>query len=181
MPTNNSLYVLQFGSYGLSLQWREIYDIYMRVSLFRLFLTYLSHEGVNWVCTAGFTVFAFVRFSFGFLILWLLLLYYISLHPVLLLLFYSISLLLLSYYTMHVFCLISLTISLPAPVCLCSRHGFQYILFWFRFINTRVLILARHLAFTTPLVGEFLTLLDPHVQISELGAYGFSRLLIRDA
>ena len=29
--------------------------------------------------------------------------------------------------------------------------------FWFGFINTRVLVPARHLAFTTSLVGEFLT------------------------
>jgi len=143
-------------------------------------LTYLSHEAVNWVCNASFAIFAFIEFYFGFLIL-LLLLYFISLHPGLPLVFYSTSLLLLSYYTMHILYLISLTISLPAPVCLCSWYGFQYKLFWFRFIDTLVLIPAHHLTFTTPLVGEFLTPLNLHVQISELGACGFSWLLIRDA
>jgi len=43
--------------------------------------------------------------------------------------------------------------------------------FWFRFINTRVLIPARDLAFITPLVGEFLTPLDLHVQIIVLGPW----------
>jgi len=72
-------------------------------------------------------------------------------------------------------------VSLTAPVCLCSRQNFQYMLFWLRLIDARVLISARHLAFTTPLVGEYLTPLDLHVQIPEFGACGFSRLLIRDA
>jgi len=39
---------------------------------------------------------------------------------------------------------------------------------WLRFIDTRVIIYARHLAFITPLVGEFLTPQDLHVQILEL-------------
>ena len=114
---------------------------------------YLSHETVNWVWTAGFTVFAFIGFYFGFLILWLL--YYSCLHPALPLVFYSISLQLLSYYIMHVLCLLSFTISLPAPGCSCLQHGFQCMLFWFGFIDTRVFIPTRHLAFATPLVGEF--------------------------
>jgi len=38
---------------------------------------------------------------------------------------------------------------------------------WFRFIDTRVPIYAYYLAFTTPLVGEFLTPLNPHVKILE--------------
>jgi len=49
------------------------------------------------------------------------------------------------------------------------------------FIDTSVFIPARHLAFATPLVGEFLAPLNSHVQISEIGACGFSLLLIRDA
>ena len=53
--------------------------------------------------------------------------------------------------------------------------------FWFEFIDTPVLVPARHLAFITSLVGEFLTPLDPHLQILKFGACGFSRLLIRDA
>ena len=36
---------------------------------------------------------------------------------------------------------------------------------WFKFIDAHVLVLARHLAFITPLVREFLTSLDLHVQI----------------
>ena len=43
--------------------------------------------------------------------------------------------------------------------------------FLFRFIDTRVLILTHHLAFITPLVEEFLTPLDLHVQILELGPW----------
>ena len=58
--------------------------------------TYLSHETIKWVCTTGFAVFAFIGFYFRFLVL-LLLLYYIRLHPSLPLVFYSSSLLLLSY------------------------------------------------------------------------------------
>ena len=88
--------------------------------------------------------------------------------PALIVLYHACSLLVITY------------ISLPALVCLYSQHGFQYMLFWFGYIDTRVLILARHLAYTIPLTGEFLTTLDPHVQISEFGACGFSRLLIRD-
>ena len=53
--------------------------------------------------------------------------------------------------------------------------------FLFEFIDTRVPDYARCLVFTTPLVGEFLTPLDLHVQILELEAYGFSWLLIRVA
>jgi len=82
------------------------------------------------------------------------LLYYTCSHPALSLLFYATSLLLLSYYTMSISCLISLAIYLPASVCLCSRHDFQGCL-WFRFIDTRVCIYARHLALASPLAREF--------------------------
>ena len=40
---------------------------------------------------------------------------------------------------------------------------------------------ARHLAFVSPLAWGVLTPLDPHVQVLELGACGFSQLLIRVA
>ena len=54
--------------------------------------------------------------------------YYNScLHPALSLVFYSISLMFLSYYTMHTPCLTSFTISPPAPVYMCSQHSFQCI------------------------------------------------------
>jgi len=46
-------------------------------------------------------------------------------YPALSTVFYSTSLLFLSYYTMSSFCLISLVIYLPSYACLCSRHGFQ--------------------------------------------------------
>ena len=41
--------------------------------------------------------------------------------------------------------------------------------FRFRFIDTRVLVSAPHLALILPLVREFLTPLDLHVQILKLG------------
>ena len=41
------------------------------------------------------------------------------------------------------------------------------------FIDTRVLVPARHLAFTTPLVGEFQNPMDLHVQILKFEACGF--------
>jgi len=44
---------------------------------------------------------------------------------------------------------------IPALVCLCLQHSFQCMLFWFEFIDTRVLIPARHLAFIIWLIGEF--------------------------
>jgi len=53
-----------------------------------------------------------------------------------------------------------------------SMHAFL-----FRFIDTRMHVPARHLAFATPLIRT----LDLHVQISELKTCGFSWLLIRDA
>jgi len=75
-------------------------------------------------CTAGFVVIAFIGFYFGFLFLFLLYYYIIYVY---ILTYYlcttPTSLLLLSYYSMHVSCLISLIISPPAHVCLCSRYG----------------------------------------------------------
>ena len=82
------------------------------------------------------------------------LLYYSCLHPTLLRVFYSTSLLLLSYYTMRILCLISLAMSLLALVCLCSWHDFQC-MFMFRIYRYTCAIYARHLAFASPLVREF--------------------------
>jgi len=76
--------------------------------------------------------------------------------------------------------LLDITILLPALICMCSRHNFQC-MFINRIYRYTCAYPCRHLTFTTPLVGEFLTPLDSHVQIPELGACGFSRLLIRDA
>jgi len=53
--------------------------------------------------------------------------------------------------------------------------------FWLEFIDTHMHVPARHLALALPLVGEFLTPLNLHVQILEFGACAFSRLLIWDA
>ena len=102
-----------------------------------------------------------------------------SLHPALPLVFYFTSLLILSYYIKHVPCLISFTISLSALVCPCSRYDFQYMLFLFRFIDTRVLIPVRHLAFTILLVGEFWF---PWIVMSKSWSLDLwiLRLLIRD-
>ena len=72
----------------------------------------------------------------------------------LLLVFYPTCLLLLSDHTMSLPCLISYVVYLLASVCLCLRHCFQCIL-WSRFIDIRVLIHTRHLAFASPLAGEF--------------------------
>jgi len=54
----------------------------------------------------------------------------------------------------------------------CAHDTVLSACFRFRFIDTRVLDPARHLAFITPLVWEFLTFLNSHVQMSELGACG---------
>jgi len=53
--------------------------------------------------------------------------------------------------------------------------------FWFEFIDTHVLVPAATWHLSCHLLRSFLTPLDLHVQISELGAYGFSWLLIREA
>jgi len=58
---------------------------------------------------------------------------------------------------------------------------FSMLIYDFGFIDTHVLILARHLAFASPLAWGVLTPLDPHVQVLELEARGFSLLLIRVA
>jgi len=94
------------------------------------------------------------------------------------LVFYSTSLLLLSYYTVHVPCLISISISLPVPVCLCSRHSFQR-MFMIRIYRYKYAcpcsLGIRH---TTR--WGVLTPMDSHVQISMLRACEFSQLLIRN-
>jgi len=59
---------------------------------------------------------------------------------------------------------------LPALVCLCSRHDFQYMIFNSN-INTCVFDPARHLALILPLVGLLLTTLYLHVQVPKLGAW----------
>jgi len=108
------------------------------------------------------------------------LLYYTSLQPALPLVFYSISLLLLSYYTMSIPCLISLAIYLLAFVCLCSRHDFQC-LFMIRIYRYTCVYLCTPLGIRITTCWGVLTPLNPHVQVSKLGACEFSQMLIRDA
>ena len=97
-------------------------------------------------------------------------------HPVLSLVFYSTNLLLLSYHTMSSSCLISLTIYLPASVCPSSRHGFQC-MFMIRIYRYTCAYLRTSLGISITTCWRVLTPLDPHVQVLELGAYGFFQLL----
>ena len=91
--------------------------------------------------------------------------------------FYSTSLLLSSYYTMHILCLISLAIFLLAPVCLCSRHGFQYLF---------MIQIYRYMCAypCTPLGIHHTTRWGVSDSFGsscpDLRVYGFSRLQIRD-
>ena len=95
-----------------------------------------------------FVEYAFIGSYFGFSVLWLL--YYTCSYPAFSLVFYSTSLLLLSYHTMSISCLISLS------TCSCilvsttrfSMHVYDSDL-------SIVLIYARHLVFASPLAGEF--------------------------
>ena len=141
-------------------------------------LMYLSHRAVNWVCTAGFAVFAFIGFYFGFLVLSLLLLYYIFLHSALPLVFYSTSLLLLSYHTVSIPCLISFAVYLLAPACLCPRHGFQCtFMTWIYQYTCAYLCSSSGFRITTR--RGVLTPLDPHVQVLELERVDSPTLLKR--
>ena len=91
--------------------------------------------------------------DFGFLVLWSLL-YYTCSYPSFPLVFYSTCLLLLSYYTMcslAQYHLLYIYLLLYA----CAHDTIFNACLWFRFIDTRVLIYARHLAFASPHVGEF--------------------------
>ena len=96
----------------------------------------------------------------------LYLLYFSSLYLLL-----SYYYLLLSYYAMRILCYISLV-----HVCMYSNTVF-YACLCLEFIDTHVLIYARHLEFVSPLARGVLTPLDPHVQVLELRARGFSWLL----
>ena len=112
----------------------------------------------------GFVIIIIILYVFsclttGVLFLW---------SPVLIILYHACSLLDIIYHLSTCFCMHVLTVR------------FSIYVPWLRFIDTRVLIPARHFSFITPLVGEFLIPLDPHVQIPELGAFRFFQLLIRD-
>ena len=97
-------------------------------------------------------MFACIRFYFRFSVLWLS--YYTCSYPAFPYVFYSSSLLLLSYHTLSISCLISIAVYLLAPHA-CAHDTIFNACLWFRFIDTRVLIYARYLAFASPLAGEF--------------------------
>ena len=103
--------------------------------------------------TTCFATIAFIRLYFGFSVLWLL--YYTCSCHAFPLIFYSTSLLLLSYHTMSSSCLILLVIYLLVLACLCLRHDFFNACLWFEFVDTLVLVYARHLAYTSPFAGEY--------------------------
>ena len=94
--------------------------------------------------------------------------YHISyLYPVLLPMFYSISLLLLSYHSKSSSCLISLVLYLLAPACLWSRHGFQCMIM-IRFYRYTCAYLCTPSGFRLTTRRGVLTPLDSHVQVLEL-------------
>ena len=94
--------------------------------------------------------------------------------------FYSTSLLLLSYHTMSISCLISIIVYLLAPACLCPRHSFQC-MFMIRIYRYMCAYLSTPSGIRITTRRGVLTPLDPHVQVLELGTCGFSQLLIRVA
>ena len=89
---------------------------------------------------------------FGFIII---ILYLFTSCLITCVLFYQFSALIILY---HAYYLFDITYYLSACSCMPV-----FTTLWLRFIDTRVIIPARHLALTTPLVGKFLTPLNPHV------------------
>ena len=117
----------------------------MRVFLSGLFLrrTYLSNRKLSlyrWFCYIRFH-----WFFFKFLVLLLLLLYYSCLHLALSLVFYSTSHALILLY--HVYFLLDIACYLYLVLYACAHDTIFDAHLWFRFIDTRVLIYVRHLAF----------------------------------
>ena len=90
-------------------------------------------------------------------------------YPALSFVFYSTSLLFLSYHTMSTSCLISLVIYLLAPASLCLRHGFQCMIM-IRFYRYTCAHPCTLFGIRTTTCWGVLTPLDPHVQVLELGA-----------
>jgi len=158
----------------------------MRYVVYRCFLIwiipsmYLSHEALILVCTASFVV----LLSSGFTLdLWFYDYYYYNILYVHILSYCwcSIPLVSCSYHIIPCmfptwYHLLYLYLLLYA----CAHDTIFNTLLWLEFIDTHVLNPARHLAFVTPLVGEFDSL-DSYVQILEVGACEFSLLLVRDA
>ena len=131
--------------------------------------------------------FASTRFYFGFPVLWSLwfpilwsLWYYSCLHPVLSLVFHSTSLMFLSNHIMSIPYLISFDIYLLAFVCLCQRYSFQC-LFMIQIYRYTCAYLCMPLGVCITTCWGILTSLNPRVQVLELGACRFSRMLIKNA
>jgi len=93
-------------------------------------------------------------------------------------LFYLSPALILLYHVFH--CSISLALYLLAPVCLCQRHDFQC-MFMIQIYRYTCAYLCSPLGIRITTRRGVLTPLDPHVQVSEFGACGFSQLLIKVA
>ena len=148
--------------------WDVHQDTYLDIWVGRVIIIIKDASYGSIVC---FAMFACIGLYFGFPILWLL--YYTCLHPALPLVFYSTSLLLLSYHTMSSSCLISIVVYLLAPACLCSRHGFQC-MFMIRIYRYTCAYLCSLLGIRITTRRGVLTPLDPHVQVLEFGACGFS-------
>ena len=85
-----------------------------------------------------------------------------------------------SYLTMSIPYLISLAIYLPTSVCLSSRDGFQC-MFTIRIYRYTCAYLCSPLGIHITTRRRVLTPLDPYIQVSEFGACGFFRILIRVA
>jgi len=90
------------------------------------------------------------------------LLYYSCLHPAIPLVFYSATLLPLSYYTMSIPAWYHL-LSLSCSACLCSRYGFQCI-FMIQIYRYTCAYLCTPLGISITTCWGVLTLLDPHIQ-----------------
>ena len=86
-------------------------------------------------------------------------------------LFHQSSTLILSYLSSS--CLISLAIYLSASVCLSSRHDFQC-MFMIQIYRYMCAYLRMLLGISSTTCWGVLALLDPHVQVLELGACEFS-------
>ena len=90
--------------------------------------TFLSHEAVNWVLPLVLPYLLSLGFTLDFRFI-IIILYYNCLHPALPLVFYSTSLLILSYYTMHVLFLWAFTLStcscMPVLMTQFSMHVYD--------------------------------------------------------
>ena len=139
--------------------------------------TYLFHEAINWVCTAGVAVFAFIRFYIDFSVYDHYYIIVASCFITCVLFHQSLALILLyhEYFLFDITCYLS--------ICFCVLVFTT----WFS-IHVYDSNLSIHVCLSLTLFGihhttrwGVLTPLDPHVQIPELETCEFSRLLIKVA